>query len=580
MGAPKKQSVLHGAVVLMSAAFLVKIIGAVFKIPLTNLLGGDGMGYFSTAYGLFNPIYALSIAGMPVALAKLTAENLAKGRFKDVKRLFRIASLVFFITGTAGFLIMLFGARGFVSMVNNNNAYLCVIAISPAILFGCTMSIYRGYYEGFSDMYPTAVSQVVEAVIKLIAGYTLAYITIKMGESSYQGTGNVFFLRPASESAARQLVLSFGAAGAILGVTLSTLFGTVYLAIRHRFKGDGISKEQINKSFESSSSKVLLKKLLLIAIPVCLGSVVTNLTSIIDLWSVMNRLAEAIKRDPAVMINMYKGLMPENITLTTLPNYLFGTYQGLAINIFNLVPALAVTFCISALPAVTTAWTVGNMQSLRRNVESVLRVTSMLAFPAGLGMTVMSGQILSLLYGSRPMEVKVAEPLLLSLGIAVIFVSVAIPIYSMLQAVGRADIPVKLMITGGAIKLIVNFYLVAQPGINIKGAPIGTLLCYAFIGVSSVICLVKYTHLKISVFGVFGKPLLAGGLCSVSAWVSYGLFSKYAGNMVSTVCSLAIAAIIYVISLGLLRAIRYEDVKMLPFSEKILKTLAKFKIIG
>ncbi len=239
----RKQSFLLGALILTAATILVKVIGAVFKIPLTLVLGAEGSAHFYTAYDIFNPVSAIAIAGLPIAVSKLVSENAARGRFRDVKRIRRLSLLVFCITGTLGFAVTFFFARPFAQLVGNPSGYLSILAISPAVLFLCLMSSYRGYYEGLRNMYPTAISQVVEALAKLILGYSLALVIIKLGLQDYESTGNVFGIAAGSAAAATTAVLPFAAAGAIMGVTLSTVFGLIYLFFRHLKQRDAISKQ-------------------------------------------------------------------------------------------------------------------------------------------------------------------------------------------------------------------------------------------------------------------------------------------------------------------------------------------------
>lgn len=578
--ADKKQSFLQGALILASATVIVKLIGAFFKIPLSILIGGEGMGYFTTAYGLYNPIVALAVAGLPVAISKMVAANAAAGKYRDVRRVFSLSKWFLVLAGIAGLGIILLGSGWFVKLSGNLGAWWSVVAIAPALFFSCVMAAYRGYYEGLRNMYPTGVSQVIEALVKLILGLGLSYAVIIYGQESFRHTGMVFGRYVSGEQEANLLILQLAAAGAILGVTLSTGCGMLFLMFRRRFLGDGISKEQIRRSPPPRGRKELLRELIGIAIPVCLGSLVTNLTSIVDLFSVMNRLDTAIAVAPKEILSMYEGMIPDHIDLQGLPNYLWGCYQGIAVTIFNLIPSITVTFGISALPAVTTAWTRRSRREIQKSIQSVLRITSMVALPAGLGLSVLAGPILNLLFGARPQEVLVASSLLRTMGIAVIFVAIASPVYSILQAIGRADLPVKFMLIGAAIKLTVNFILVAIPQINIQGAPVGTIGCYAFIVIASLISLKKLTKISLQVGNVFFKPLFCGSMCAMAAWAGYGLLARFLDHRISVILAVALGGGIYLIFLLVTKTLRKEDVLMLPKGEKIVKTLEKRGFIG
>lgn len=576
----KPQTFLQGALILMGATLVVKIIGVFYKIPLTRILGGTGMGYYMTAYGLFNPIHALAVAGLPVAVSKLVSEQVARGRYRDAKRIFRLSLGLFLVTGLLGTGAMALGARLFADGVGNPAAFPAVLAMAPAVFFGCVMSAFRGYYEGLRNMVPTALSQVVEAVVRLVAGIFFAAATVSHGMEQFAAGGLVYGVIATTSEEAMAAVLPVAAAAAILGITLSTAVGALYVVGRHLLGRDGISGEQLALAPPPMGRRAILKSVVTIAVPVCFAAAVVNLTSLIDLMSVMNRLTVALERDAPLLLAGYEGLIPPELDLSQIPNYLYGCYTGLAVTVFNLVPALTTAFGISALPTVAASWAVQNREKTLRNIESVLRMTSLLAIPAGLGITALAEPILTLLFSSRPMEVAIAAPILQVLGVGVIFVAITTPVNSMLQAVGRTDLPVKLMLLGGGVKLLTNYILVAQPGLNIKAAPYGTALCYALILTLSLWALCGSTGISIGLYRVFGKPLLAGLLCGVAAHTSYGLLARSLSGSVSTLLAVGIGGGFYLLVLLLLRTVTREDLNMLPGGEKVAKMLEKLSLLG
>lgn len=578
MQARKKQSFLQGAIILVVATVVVKIIGVFFKMPLTNIIGAAGMGYFNIAYGLFNTLYALSVAGLPVAVAKMVAENAAVRRFRDVRRIRTLSTLAFLVTGTIGTLIMFFGAGPYVRFNKNEDAYWAVAVMAPAILFVCLTSSFRGYYEGLRNMYPTAASQVVEALGKLLFGMLFATQILQRGLEEYARLGTVFGVPSASAAHAKLDVLPYAAAGAIAGIALSTLLGTLYLWLRHRVSGDGITQAELAASPKAAGSRVIMARLVRLAVPVCLGALVLNITTLIDISSITNRLSTAITKDAATVLGMYAGAIPAAMELRDIPNFLYGTYT-MAVTVFNLVPAITTTFGVSALPVIAAAWSTRNQNDLTRSIESVLRITSLVAFPAGLGLVALAEPILLLIYPGEAAAV-VAAPMLRILGIAVLFVSLATPTNSMLQAIGRADVPVKLMLAGGLLKLATNFIFIANPAVNIQIAPYGTLLCYVVILLASLPVLSRAAGVRIHIGKTFFRPLAAAGFCGVSAWASYGLLARALPNGLSTVLAIGTGGVIYVICLFLFRAIAKDDILMLPNGEKIAKTLEKKKLIG
>lgn len=578
LSAKQKQNFLHGALILMSATVIVKIIGYFFKVPLKGIIGVSGFGYFNAAYGLFNTLYALSVAGMPVAVARMVAQNMQQGRFRDVRKIKRLSTIAFLCAGLLGSLLMLAGAGPYVRLAQNPNAFLSVFVMSPAIFFVCASSSYRGYYEGLRNMYPTAWSQVLEALVKLVCGLLFACAAIRMGMEEYEGSGTVFGALVSTPEQARLAVLPYGAAGAILGIVVSTAAGSLFLWAYNRRRGDGISAQMLEQAVPAATGKEILKQLWTIAVPICLGALALNITTLIDVSSLTNRLSTALANGEEALLSMYDGILPADMPREEIPNYLFGAYN-MSVTLFNLIPALTTTFGVSALPSVTTAWTSQNRRMLQKNIESVWRVTSMIAFPAGFGICALAEPILTLVYQADPASIPIAAPILRVLGIAAIFVALSSPTNSMLQAIGRVKVPVRLMLIGGFLKLAVNFSLVPIPSVNIQGAPFGTLLCYMTIICISVPTLCRAAEVRLRFGKVFLKPLFAGALCGITAWAGYGLLSRVAGNTISTSFSILAAGIVYVVVLFLTHGVEKYDILMLPKGEKIAKLLEKYGLI-
>ena len=231
----KSQSFMEGALILVLATVVVKVIGAIFKIPLGNLLEEEGFAYFNIAYGVFTPLYSLAMAGLPVAVARMVSENATKGNFREVKKILRVSTAAFTVTGGLASIIMLLGARVYSDkIVETPAAFLSIICLAPAVFFCCMMSSRRGYYEGLKNMYPTAISQMIEAVAKLGFGLLLSWLVIYIGTSQFESGKIVFGTACETKMEALSIIYPFAAAAAILGVTLSTAIGAAYLHIRYQ----------------------------------------------------------------------------------------------------------------------------------------------------------------------------------------------------------------------------------------------------------------------------------------------------------------------------------------------------------
>lgn len=571
--ARKHQSFLQGALILTASMAIVKIIGAIFKIPLFGILGAEGYGYFTSAYDLYNPIFTIATAGFPIAISKMVSENIARKRYRDVRQIHKVSIPIFTIMGLIGFLLMSVGTFIYANVINAPDVKYATLTLAPTIFFACLMSIYRGYYEGLRNMTPTAISEIIEALCKLSLGLLASTNIISIGMNEYHNSGTVFGTPYETETLARSAILPYAAAGAILGITTGALIGFIYLLVRFKRKGDGITKEELLTSPKPKSSRATVKVLISIAIPIAIGALVMNIASLIDATLIQRRLYDIMQMNPQILLNAYPDLITQEAILNDkVHTMLYGCY-GSAATLMMLIPAVTQTFGISALPNVTATWTEGVQEKIKASIESVMRITMLVTIPAGLGLSVMAKPIMELLYlkGNNQGEVDVAASVLVILGIAAIFTSTSTPLCSMLQAVGRVDLPVKLLSVGVIIKIALNYTLIGVPEINIQGAGVGTLVCYVFITASAFYLLCKQTHIVPDMISIFIKPLLSAICCAVAAVLSYRIFDMLLSQRIATILALITAVLVYVLALILLRAITESDVLMLPSGEKIVK---------
>ncbi len=556
--ARKQQSFEYGAIILIVATALVKIIGAIFKIPLSNLIGDLGFGYFSSAYDLFIPIYSLAMAGLPIAVSRIVAENMATAKYKDVRQTLKIARRAFFVTGCIGFVLMLCLVKPFVDITDpTGQTIYSLFAIAPNIFFCCVMSTYRGYYEGLRNMYPTAISDVIEALGKLILGYGFAYVTMIL-------TANV----------------AFAAAAAMVGITVGAMFAAIYLRLNYKFKGDTISEEELATSDEPIPAKSALKALLLISIPVVLTSLANNVASLIDVSMVKLQLSHLVSDSADFLREMYAASIADYDATSSavlsnegIPTFLYGI-RGKAFTIYNLVPTIASVLGVSALPVLASSWVVKDRSKIKKNIDSIIKLTALIAMPAGVGLISIGAPVMQLLYKSAA-SVEIGGPMLRIFGAAAIFAGLSIPITSMLQAIGKQNIPVFNIAIGAVIKIIVNYILVGIPSINVMGAPIGTLCCYLFIFLANIICLIKFTGVVPSITKVFLKPFIASALCGLAAFA----VTKFNSSNIVTVGAICVAGVVYLIALIALNTFEEEDFLALPGGNKLLKICKRYKIL-
>ncbi len=577
----KSQSFLKGAAILGSSMVIVRLMGMVYKILLSGMYGGVGTGLFNSAYALYNPLFMLSTAGFPIAISRTVSESIAKKRYRDVRQIHKLSVPIFVIAGLLCFLAMVIGSFIYVRVINAQNAIFALLCLSPTIFFGCLMSIYRGYFEGMRNMTPTAISEIIEASCKLFLGFTASLITMKLCMSEYNRSGYVLGVKCASEAEANAATIPVAIGAAIIGITLGSFFGFLFLFIRYKKGGDGITAADLRSSPPPRGNGVIIRTLVRTAIPIGLGSIVMSLADMIDSTLVQRRIYHIMETNPDALVNVYGSLIPDEVlTSNSTHTYLYGCY-GIALTLMMLVTAVTQVFGTTALPSVTAAWTSRDKNKLKANMETVIRVTVLITIPSGIGMSVLAEPLLSLIYSSPNVanEVAIGSKVLAVMGISVIFIAISTPLCSMLQAVGRMDVPLKLFVIGLIMKIVVNYILVGIPEINIQGANVGSIVCYGFVNVAAMFVLCRETKITPDFVSILIKPLIASIASGLAAYFSEILFDFFLIQKIATLFAIITAIVVYVIVLLLIKAIKREDIVQMPKGNKIVKVLEKHKLI-
>ncbi len=541
----KSQNFITGAVILSVSGILVKIISACFRIPLTNLIGYDGMGYFNSAYTIYNFLITVAAAGLSVVVAKMISESLALGRYRDVGSIMKSAYSTYIVIGVVGSVVVFFGADWIAALLNNTKAAPALRAVAPAIFLVSLVSAYKGYTQGHSNMTPTAVANLIEVLIKLFCGLGFAYY-VQTQVADPQGED-----------------LPMVVAAAVIGVTFGSFLALVYMLIRYRSMKKQSAAEAPENALQDQATpyRKILRRFIHLAIPITIGSIVSNLANVIDLFLVMRRLCTL----PGVTEEIANGL--------------YGAYSSMATTIFNMPSSILLSIGISALPAISAAYTIRDERRLTLTVNSSLKMCTLLAFPCAVGMSVLAGPILELLYADRA-GTAIATPLLAILGPAFLFMSLAQLSTPILQAVGRADIPVRNIVIISVVKIVLNYILIAIPSIGIKGAAISNVVTYLILMILNFAALYRVTKVKTDVKNVYVKPLLAALGCGAAALLTYTLLNGMIRQGFATIFAILAAVLVYAVLILFTKTLREEDIKFLPNSKKILKILEKRKWIG
>lgn len=563
----KKHSFMFNSAILLITVFITKGLGLFFKIPLTTLLGGNGMAYFSCAYSIFMPIYAISVTGLPTAICKLVSENVALNKYNNIKQIFRVSLFIFSLVGIVTTLILIIFAKPLSTYIfHSRGSYLSVLIISPCIYFGTIISVYRGYFEGLSNMMPTAVSEILESITKVLCGLVFSYATYNYLIRCFEINGSVCNIKCCNLNDALKIIYPIVSASAILGVTLSNLVCMLYMIIYYKIKTK--DKKIYISSDTIDTPKTILKELSKMIFPIAIGSLVTNLTSLIDLGSIIKCLGEVIKKNKMYIIHNNIELINNGISLKELPQFIYGSYNGLALTVFNIIPPFIAMLGKSILPDISRAWALKNKASLETGIQSVLRFSMIIGIPSGLGIFFLSKPILTFLFNSRPDEISVSYRALSILGFAVIFLSISIPCFSIFQAIGRADIPLKILIPSIVVKLIGNFVLMSIVKVNIIGAAISTLICYMYIATCSLTELIKISRIKFNFLTLVLPITISSSGCVFTALLAYNFLTNNLTQRISLLLSIFFGVIFYILLMILLGVMtKYAKIKL--FRKKI-----------
>lgn len=509
----KQSSFAAGAVLLAVSAIVVKVIGVCYKIPLVHLLGAEGMGYFNAAYDVYALLCVISTTGLPVAVSVVM--NRRPG---NQKRIYLLSLAVFTILGMLGAAGVFFCADRIAIWVGAPAAAQSLRFIAPAVLFVCLCGAYRGYYQAKRNMLPTAISQVVEAAGKLIFGLLFAYLCILGGKRA-----------PVS------------AAFAALGLSVGTLLCLIYLAIFNK-------REWRNDNAQDINTGKLLRELLVVAFPVTLSAVLTGLSKVIDLSLIMRRLQDA-------------GV------LQTTAVAMYGCYSSMVIPLFNVIPALFGSLAMSLVPHLSHAIGKRDQKAQAHIISTAFRWGIALSVPASLGMGMLSPQILQLLFSCAE-ETQAAIPMLVIICMAVPASCLISATSAVLQAYGRAWLPMISASVGCIIKAVVLYVLCGMPQIGILAAPISTCLCCMVIAGLNLILLDRFVP-EYDFCGTLVRTLGASALAVGTAAVMHRLLFAHLHSLVLCVGFTVLTAILIYFPIAFKCAlIRISDIKSITSNKE------------
>ncbi len=521
-------------------ALIAKMIGALYRIPLTNIIGAEGMGLYQMVFPLYTVLLTVSSGGLPVAISKIVAERRSQGDEAGARQVLLVSLLSLSVAGlVAGIAVVLFREK--IALVQGNaKAAVPYLGIAPSLLFVAVISCFRGYYQGAQNMLPSALSQIIEQVVKLVAGLFFARILISRS-------------------------LEWAVFGALTGVSLSELAAMLFLFVRFLFtdarykKKSRIDASQVNfetaadmgapAAYRVRTRKEVLKEVYRSAIPVTLGSLVMPMTQVID---------------SILVINLLMGLGYGSAEATQL----FGLATGPVNSLINMPVVITLSLSVALLPKVSECFAKNDDPSA--DVSQTLKFGFVIGLLSTLLLCFYARPILSVLYskGLSAAQIEAGARLLKIGGLSVLYVSILQVATSVLQAAGAPHRPALNLLYGAVLKVV--FTLVLLPIFGIDGAMAGTVLCYAATCMLDIASMKKFVSPALK----FREFLLAPVLSAVVFAGSYFLFtyvlSRYMPQKVGLIISMVVSALAFSGGLFLFGAVRFKELINVPALSKFL----------
>ena len=556
----KKQNFLHGAALLALATAVVKIIGALYKIPLKMIIGDIGFSYFSVSYQIYSVLLMICTAGLPIAMSRMISRSNTLGQYGQLRQVYRVSRSIFLWLGIGGTALMCLLCRPLANAMGYPDAWFAILCLGPCALLMCLMSSYRGFFQGQENMRPTSNSQMLEAVVKLLIGLAAAMLLM-----SFTGSQ------------------AFAAGGAILGVTVSCLVSAIYLM--RKFRTDYGQLPQTDEKVSSFGTTA--KELLSIAIPITIGSAGLYLLTAVETGVYTNRLVDLIQTNqytlPLVDV-LREQLLADGVAVAELPEKIAASLNGIysfGQTIFNMPCSFIIPITISIIPAITAKLTRKEDGDVRGTEESAARVTGLLSLPCSVGLAVLACPVMALLGGYGDQRSPFATEIMIYLGSSVFLYAIIQYTNALLQAHGYAHMPVISMLSCGVIKLVVVYILAGNPHIGIMGAPIATLLCYGAIALLNLLCIRKKIPQRPRLLRNLLRPMLSAIIMGAAVYGTYYCLTHFAHLSISStlhsaiLCAVPIlvGVVVYVVCVVLTNAIKKEDCELLPKGEKIAKLL-------
>ncbi|MCL2397444.1 MAG: polysaccharide biosynthesis protein [Defluviitaleaceae bacterium] len=536
-------SFVRQAAILAVAGISARLLGFLYRLPLTHLIGDEGNAVYAVGFYVYSIFLIISSAGLPAAISKLVSEKRAIGRHDLAHKIFVIAFILSASVGAVFMAVIFIFAQVITEALGTPMAYLALQTLAPTVFIVAMMAVIRGYFQGMSSTVPTAISQVTEQVFNAIFSIILAHAMWN------------FALRQGHET------IVYGAAGGTAGTGVGALAGLIIIAGLYFIARPDIIKEvRLGKNkarrfeaYTAESNSQIVRNIATTSFIIVAGTAIFSVASLIDVWLVTDRLSAA-------------GLGEVRA------RELFGQLTGKFNPLTNLPAAISSSLAIAVIPAIAAAKAVGNHRDVAAKINTALRAAMLLTVPIAFGLGALGPQIVALLFPSHP-----EGGTLFVVGFpSVIFLAISQIATGVLQAIGKISIPVFAALAGAAVKIVVSFFLIANPAVNIYGAIIGTILMYLVTAGINCIFLSRHTGTRLDFVGILAKPTMASLAMALACYTFYHLaYWLLDSNAAATLLAIFVGMGVYAVFMVLIKGFADEDIRLLPRGQRLLNYMKR-----
>lgn len=530
-----KNKFIKGALILTISNIIIKLLGVIYRIPLSNVLTTVGIGYVTIANDIYNLFIGLSTSGINIAIAKLVSERIAKGNYYGAKKVFNISLLIVTIAGTILSILLFISGDLLTTFLKNENVYYSIIALAPGLLFVPIMSSFRGYFQGHNNMIHTAISQIVEQIFRIGAGLLLGWFLINRG-------------------------IDIAAGGVSLGVSIAAFSALLYMVIVYivHKKNRGSIYVRTDE-FKDENNKELIKEIFKISIPLSLGAIAMPLISFIEKALITRKLLVLgfLEQEAADLIGQ--------IALGRI--------------ILNFPLIFSISLSTSLLPVISGLVTNKNRLAINRTIKSSLFIIILIGLPSSLGIWVLSKPIIQLLFSTSTNDIELTARLLSISSISVIFIMVMQCMNVYLNGLGKVNIPIRNIIIAGVLKLILTYVLLSFKTTAIYGSVISAIIFYIIVVILDFIAIKQYTNIEIDMKKLILKPLISSIIMFIIVYIAKYIILEDVKNIISIIISVMIGILVYGILIFKFIGIEERYLSILPYNKQIILTLKRMHLL-